>query len=146
VPDLLDSSTDSFSVKAMEHVRANMGELATAMSIEITQVSTEAITASMPVVGNRQPFGLLHGGASAVLAETLGSIHSALLAPPGKIPVGIELSCSHHRAAREGDVIGTSTPITAGRTLAAMAISIRDSDDRLICTARLTCMYRDASS
>jgi len=98
----------------------------------------------MPVEGNTQPYGLLHGGASAVLAETLGSIGSALHAGiESRIAVGIELSCTHHRSARAGYVTGVATPLSLGRTLATWDIVITDDDDKRICTARLTCLLRD---
>lgn len=119
-----------------------MGELATTMGIVVRAVDRGQLRADMPVEGNRQPYGLLHGGASAVLAETAGSILSAVLAPPGTFPVGIELSCTHHRSARHGRVHALCTPITVGRTLATMSISITDDEGRLCCTARLTCLFR----
>jgi 1,4-dihydroxy-2-naphthoyl-CoA hydrolase len=124
-------------------IRENIGELAGSMGLQLTTLTPESVQATMPVAGNRQPFGLLHGGASAVMAETLGSLHAMLLATPGRLPVGIELSCTHHRSAKDGSVHATSTPVNVGRTLATFSISIRDDDDRLICTSRLTCMYRD---
>lgn len=123
-------------------VNDNLGELATTMGVQITTASHDELRAVMPVSGNRQPYGLLHGGASAVLAETTGSIMAALLAPEGHPPVGIELSCTHHRSAREGLVEAVCTPVTVGRTLATFAIAISDDDERLLCTARLTCLYR----
>lgn len=128
---------------ALAWMRDHMGELATTMGIELTRADTEKVTADMGVAGNRQPYGLLHGGANAVLAETVGSIHSALLAPEGKVPVGVELSCTHHRSAREGSVHAVCTPISVGRTLATMSISISDDAGRLCCTARLTCLFRE---
>jgi uncharacterized protein (TIGR00369 family) len=123
-------------------IRENLGELAGAMGIDVVAVSPAELVATMPVAGNRQPYGLLHGGANAVLAETAGSILSALLGPSGTYPVGIELSCTHHRSARSGRVRATCTPISVGRTLATMSISISDEDERLCCTARLTCLFR----
>jgi uncharacterized protein (TIGR00369 family) len=97
----------------------------------------------MPVAGNTQPYGLLHGGASGVLAESVGSIASSLHAGPGRIALGIELSLSHHRSAREGFVHARATPLAVGRTLATFHIAITDDSDRAICTARLTCLLRD---
>lgn len=120
------------------------GELAEKMDIVITEVSAECLVATMPVHGNRQPFGLLHGGASAVLAETVGSIHAAVLAGAGRFPVGVELSCTHHRSARDGLVTATSTPLHAGRQMQSFHITIRDDADRAVCTARLTCFIRSA--
>lgn len=120
------------------------GELASTMGIVFTEATPERVVATMPVEGNRQPFGLLHGGANAALAETVGSVHAVLLAGEGRIAVGIELSCSHHRSAREGTVTAVSTPLHAGRQLATFDISIRDEADRTLCTARLTCFLRSA--
>lgn len=123
-------------------VNANMGELATTMGIVVTALTPEELRAEMPVAGNRQPYGLLHGGASAVLAETAGSIMAAIRAPEGHPPVGIELSCTHHRSARDGMAHAVCTPVNVGRTLATMAIQVTDDNGRLLCTARLTCLYR----
>ncbi|GIG58149.1 hypothetical protein Lfu02_25210 [Longispora fulva] len=119
------------------------GDLAKKMGIEITEASPERVVATMPVEGNTQPYGVLHGGASAVLAETVGSIGSALYAgQSGGIALGTELSCTHHRSARTGLVTGVATPIHLGRTLATYEIIISDSAGRRICTARLTCAIR----
>lgn len=113
------------------------------MGIEILEFGAERTVGTMPVAPNRQPYGLLHGGASAVLAETLGSIAAFHGTPPGKVPVGIELNCTHHRSARTGLVTGTATRISGGGTLATYDITIVDERDRLVCTSRLTCMYID---
>lgn len=121
-----------------------MGELAETMGITIVTATVERMVATMPVEGNRQPYGLLHGGASAVLAETVGSVAAALHAGPDRIAVGIELSCTHHRAARSGTVTAVATPLSLGRTLATYEIAISDDADRRVCTARLTCLVRDA--
>lgn len=117
------------------------GELNQRMGIRITHAAPEQITGTMPVEGNRQPVGLLHGGASGVLAETLGSTHAALLGPPHTNPVGTELSCSHHRSATSGTVTGTSTPLHVGRTMATFEVVVRDEQDRRLCTARLSCHF-----
>lgn len=117
------------------------GELAERMGLVITRYAPDAVVATMPVDGNRQPFGLLHGGANGVLAESVGSMHAALLGR-GRSGVGIELSCSHLRPATSGLVTATSTPISVGRTLATFAIAITDDRGRDTCVARLTCLYR----
>jgi 1,4-dihydroxy-2-naphthoyl-CoA hydrolase len=127
-----------------EHVMTfGVGELAESMGIEITEATPERMVGRMPVAGNRQPFGLLHGGASVVLAETLGSIAAALHAGPERVPVGIEISATHHRSATSGHVTGTATAITLGRTLATYEIVIVDDEGRRTCTSRLTCLLRD---
>lgn len=122
--------------------QASVGTLVDRMGIVLTEVQPGQVSGVMPVVGNTQPYGLLHGGASAVLAETLGSIAAAVHAGPERIAVGIELSCTHHRAVREGQVVGTATPLHEGSSLATYEIRIVDEDGRRVCTARLTCMLR----
>jgi len=120
-----------------------VGELGDTMGIEITEASPDRIVGRMPVAGNRQPYGLLHGGASVVLAETLGSLAAALHGGPEKAPVGIEVSATHHRSATSGSVTATATAISLGRTLATYEIVIVDDEGRRTCTARLTCLLRD---
>ncbi len=127
---------------ALAAINGHPGELVSKMGIAVVSVTPEQMIATMPVEGNRQPYGLLHGGASGVLAETLGSMHAAVLAPAGTYPVGIELNCTHHRSATSGTVAGTSTVLSAGRTLAAFDISVRDEQGRRVCTARLSCIFR----
>lgn len=129
---------------ANELIAGEAGEqLTERMGIKITEWDPDRVVGTMPVAHNRQPFGLLHGGASAVLAETLGSIAAALWSMPEKVPLGVELSCSHHRAATEGEVTGVCTPLHRGRTVATFEIRISDDQQRPICTARLTCLLRD---
>ena len=82
----------------------------------------------MPVAGNTQPYGLLHGGASVVLAETLGSLGAALHAGPGRVAVGLDINATHHRAARAGHVRGVATPLQLGRTLASYEVVITDDE------------------
>ncbi|QIK76289.1 hotdog fold thioesterase [Nocardioides piscis] len=116
-----------------------MGALNEKMGVRITEISTDRIVATMPVEGNTQPYGLLHGGASVVLAETLGSIGSAIHAAPDKIPVGVDINATHHRSATEGTVTGTATPIHLGRSMAAFEVVITDEAGRRVCTSRITC-------
>jgi uncharacterized protein (TIGR00369 family) len=130
-----------------EQVNAfGIGELAETMGIEIVSASAERMVGRMPVTGNRQPFGLLHGGASVVLAETLGSMAAAIHGGPERVPVGIEISATHHRSATSGYVSAEATAISLGRTLATYEIVIRDDEGRRTCTARLTCLLRDRPS
>ena len=119
------------------------GTLLERMEIEITQASAERTVGRMPVAGNTQPNGLLHAGASAVLAESLGSIASAHHAGAERIAVGIDLNITHHRAAREGYVTGVATPLSLGRSVAAYEIVISDESGQRIASARLTCQLRD---
>ncbi len=123
---------------------SNPHSLVQRMGIEIVEASPERVVGTMPVEGNTQPYGLLHGGASAVLAETLGSIGSALHAGPDRIAVGLDLNATHHRAARSGIVTGVATPLSLGSTLASWEIVVTDDHDHRLCTARLTCLLRDA--
>jgi 1,4-dihydroxy-2-naphthoyl-CoA hydrolase len=123
---------------------AHLGELASSMGVKVTEATKERVVGTMPVAGNRQPYGLLHGGANAVLAETLGSVHAALLARAGRIVVGIDLNCTHHRSATDGTVTGVCTPLQAGRTVSSFEIVITDETGRRLCTSRLTCISRDA--
>lgn len=119
------------------------GTLPHRMGIEFVEAGAERVVARMPVEGNTQPYGLLHGGASAVLAETLGSVGAAIHAGPDRIAVGIELNATHHRSATSGYVTGVATRLHGGRTLATYDIEITDDQGRRVCTSRLTCMLRD---
>ena len=121
----------------------NGGTLGEKMGIEILEVTSQRVVATMPVAGNTQPFGLLHGGASVVLAETLGSIGAMMHAGEGRIAVGIEINATHHRAARAGLVTGTATALSLGNTLATYDVLITDEDDKLMCTSRITCLIRE---
>lgn len=120
------------------------GQLNDRMGIELLYWSRDEVVGRMPVAGNLQPYGLLHGGANAVLAETLGSVLAGLNLPPEQSPVGLELSCTHHRAATEGWVTGTARPVHRGRSTSTSEIVIIDDHGRRTCTARLTCLHRKA--
>jgi len=117
--------------------------LAQRMGITITEASTQRVVGTMPVAGNIQPYGILHGGASCVLAETLGSTGAALHAGRHRATLGIEISATHHRAATDGYVTGVATQVHGGRTLATYEIVITDDRGRRVCTARLSCLMRD---
>ncbi|MEV0016038.1 PaaI family thioesterase [Streptomyces tendae] len=119
------------------------GHLGTRMGVQIVEASADRVVGTMPVEGNTQPYGLLHGGASAVLAETLGSVGSMLHGGSSKIAVGVDLNCTHHRGVRSGLVTGVATPVHRGRSTATYEVVIRDEQDRRVCTARLTCLLRD---
>ena len=113
------------------------------LGIKLISVTPEKIVATMPVEGNTQPMGLLHGGASLVLAESLGSYGAALNAGAGRSAVGLEINATHHRSARSGIVTGTATPLSLGNTVATFEVVITDESDRRICTARITCLLRE---
>jgi 1,4-dihydroxy-2-naphthoyl-CoA hydrolase len=133
------TETDPSSAITPFHV----GTLADRMGIEFLEAGPDRVVGRMPVEGNKQPYGLLHGGASVVLAETLGSVGAALFAGEGRIAVGIEINASHHRSATDGHVTGVATRLHGGRTLATYDIEISDDQGRRVCTSRLTCMLRD---
>jgi len=120
-----------------------LGALCERMGVRLLEARKGRVVATMPVEGNTQPFGVLNGGASAVLAETLGSIAAALHAGPGRYPVGLDLNCTHHRSVREGFVTAVATPLAEGRTIASYDIKVSDDAGRMICSARLTCLIRD---
>ncbi|ONI89456.1 aromatic compound degradation protein PaaI [Saccharothrix sp. ALI-22-I] len=119
-------------------------QLTNRLGIEITDWNADRLVGTMPVKGNRQPYGLLHGGANAVLAETLGSYAATMHAAPDRLAVGLELSCTHHRGVTEGVVTGVCTPIHRGRSTATFEIVLTDEQGRRACTARLTCFLKDA--
>ncbi|MFI1863364.1 PaaI family thioesterase [Streptomyces jumonjinensis] len=120
------------------------GHLGERMGVRILEASAERVVGAMPVEGNTQPYGLLHGGASAVLAETLGSIGSMLHGGAARIAVGVDLNCTHHRGVRSGVVTGVATPVHRGRSTATYEIVITDEQEKRVCTARLTCLLREA--
>jgi 1,4-dihydroxy-2-naphthoyl-CoA hydrolase len=124
------------------------GTLAGRMGITIVAASAARVVATMPVAGNTQPHGLLHGGASCVLAETIGSLGAFLHAGAGagRTVVGIEISATHHRGARDGEVTAVATLAHGGRTLATYDIVITDAGGNRVCTSRLTCLIRDQAA
>lgn len=119
-----------------------LGALGERMGMTLVECSAERVVITMPVEGNTQPYGLLHGGASAVLIETAGSIGAALHAGRDAMVVGLDINATHHRSAKEGIVTATATPLSLGRTLTSYAVQVHDSDGRLVCTGRLTCLIR----
>jgi uncharacterized protein (TIGR00369 family) len=124
-------------------VESGGGELARKMGIEFLELSATRSVARMPVAGNTQVIGLLHGGAHVVLGETLGSLSSAIHAGPGRYAVGIEINATHSRSVTEGWVTGTCTAIVLGRTLATHEIAMTDDQGRRLSTVRMTNMLRD---
>ena len=116
------------------------------MGIEISEAAPERVVGTMPVDGNTQPYGLLHGGASCVLAETLGSVGAVMHGETVDRPfaVGVDINATHHKSARSGLVTGVATPVHRGRTMATYEIIITDDDGERVCTARITCQLRGA--
>src|SRR5688500_2618382 len=142
---MADQNAEQTPGELLELIMASSeGSLAARMGIELTSVAKDRLEATMPVDGNRQPYGLLHGGASCVLAESLASVGSALHGWPERIAVGVDINATHHRPAREGLVTGVATPLHLGRTTATWDVAITDEDGRRICTARVTCLLREA--
>ncbi len=116
------------------------GTLDKKMGIEIIEASPQRLVGTMPVEGNQQPFGLLHGGANVVLAESLGSVGTHLHAGPTRRIVGIEISASHHKSATSGVVTGVATAVTLGKTLCTYNVEITNDKGEKTCTARITCL------
>ena len=117
------------------------------MGIVVSEASVERVVATMPVEGNTQPFGLLHGGASCVLAESIGSYGATLHARRlfGGYAVGVEISATHHRGVTSGTITAVATPAHLGGLIATYDVVITDDQDRRVCTARLTCVLRKAN-
>ena len=116
------------------------GELDKKMGIEIIEASPERLVATMPVEGNTQPLGLLHGGANVVLAESLGSIGTQLHAGPHCRIVGVDINATHHKSATSGFVTGTASAVTLGKTLCCYNVEITNDKGERTCTARITCL------
>lgn len=131
----------------LEAVRESMrGNLCETLGMEIILAKMGQLQARMPVDHRtRQPFGLLHGGASVALAETLGSIGANMLAGPDRFAVGMEINANHLRAVRDGYVTGTATLIHNGRSSQVWEIRICDEQDQLCCISRFTAALRDRS-
>ncbi|WP_375400216.1 PaaI family thioesterase [uncultured Amnibacterium sp.] len=125
-------------------VSSGGGALAEKMGIEVLELGAEHSVARMPVQGNTQVIGLLHGGAHVVLGESLGSLSSAVHAGPGRYVVGIEINATHSRSARTGFVTGTCDALSLGRTLCTHEIVMRDDEGRRLSTVRMTNLLRDA--
>ena len=120
-----------------------IGALVVKMGIRFLEMSPERTVATMPVEGNTQVAGILHGGAHVVLAETLGSFAAGMHAGPGRQALGIEVGATHHRAVASGTVTGTCTAIHLGRTLTTHEIVMTDEQGRRLSTARITNLIRD---
>ena len=116
------------------------GALDIKMGIEMLEVSPERLVARMPVEGNTQPIGLLHGGANVVLAESLGSIGTQLHAGPDRTVVGIDINATHHKSATKGKVTAVATAISLGKTMCSYEIVITNDEGQRTCTARITCL------
>lgn len=116
------------------------GALDKKMGIEILEASPERLVGRMPVEGNTQPIGILHGGANVVLAESLGSIGTQLHAGVGRKIVGVDINATHHKSAITGYVTATATAISLGKTLCSYNVEIVNEKGERSCTARITCL------
>jgi uncharacterized protein (TIGR00369 family) len=125
-------------------VDLNLGELASKLGIEILDQSPDHLVGRMPVAGNRQPFGRLHGGATAALGETLGSLAATEHASgQGRIAVGVDLNITHYLGVRDGHVTGTARPLHLGEHLTSHEVAMEDDSGRLVATVRITNMLLD---
>lgn len=128
---------ESLTVERLNAV--NQGNMAETLGIQFTEVGDRFLEATMPVDRRtRQPAGLLHGGASVALAETLGSVASATIVGPDNMIVGLEINANHLRAKREGVVTGRAEPLHVGKRTHVWDVKLRDEDGRLLCVSRLT--------
>ena len=121
-----------------------LGELDEKMGVRILEQSAERVVATMPVEGNRQSFGLLHGGASVAFAEALGSWAAVIHAGPGRSAVGVDINATHHRSARSGLITGVATAIRLGRTITSHEVVVTDDEGNRLCTARITNLIIEA--
>jgi uncharacterized protein (TIGR00369 family) len=129
----------SFSLPVAVAAGYRHEQLVDKLGIEILDWGPGYVRGTMPVAGNRQPVGIMHGGANAAFAETLGSIAAFLHAGPHGQAVGLDLSCTHHRWVGSGVVTGVATPLHEGHASASYEIVITDGRGLRTCTARLTC-------
>ncbi|WP_026817984.1 hotdog fold thioesterase [Arthrobacter castelli] len=120
-----------------------LGELDEKMGVKVLEESAERVVATMPVEGNRQSFGLLHGGASLSFGEAIGSWAAVIHAGSNRSAVGVDVSATHHRSARSGMVTGVATAIHLGRTTTSHEVVIYDEEDRRLCTLRITNLILD---
>jgi uncharacterized protein (TIGR00369 family) len=117
-----------------------IGALDKKMGIEIIEASPQRLVGTMPVEGNTQPIGLLHGGANVVLAESLGSVGTQLHAGPNRKIVGVDINATHHKSATKGIVTGVATAVSLGKTMCCYDIVITNDEGQRTCTARITCL------
>lgn len=143
---MTDKLTPAAELPELPDRASLVGTLLERMEIVITEVTAERAVGHMPVAGNTQPMGLLHGGASVVLAESLGSIAAAIHAGPGRTAVGTEINATHHRSARSGYAHAVATAIHLGGSSATYEIVVSDDDGARLCTARLSCRLLEIRS
>jgi 1,4-dihydroxy-2-naphthoyl-CoA hydrolase len=140
LPPLASSDPVEAARLANEHMRTGLAER---LGIEWLEISGERVMARMPVEGNVQPYGILHGGATAALCETVASVGTAVRVGAEKRVTGVELNINHIRAVTAGAVTATGVPLHVGRTTAVWDMRVHDDDERLIAVSRLTLAIRD---
>ncbi|QKJ25302.1 PaaI family thioesterase [Aquiluna borgnonia] len=138
IPLVTENSINASDTALELMKQRGLGALADSMGIKLVELSAERAVATMPVAGNTQPIGILHGGAHVVLAESLGSFAANVHAHPWGYAVGIELNASHHASISEGVVTGTCTAVKLGKTLTTHEIKMTDESGRLLSTVRIT--------
>ena len=141
--DPADTSTAQRNPDMDWAVERGMGALAEKMGLTWLEFSAERCVATMPVAGNTQPVGLMHGGAYVVLGESLGSMAANLHAGPGRLAVGVDINATHTRSATSGVVTGVCTPIHLGRSITVHEIVVSDDQGRRCSTIRITNMIKD---
>ena len=119
------------------------GTMLQRIGLEYVEMSQERVVARIPVEGNTQPYGVLHGGATAALCETIGSVGTAVIVGLDKLVMGIELNVNHIRSVRTGHVTATGTPLHVGRSTAVWDMQVRDDEGRLVAVSRLTLAIRE---
>jgi uncharacterized protein (TIGR00369 family) len=119
------------------------GEMMRRLGIEWLEVAPDRVMARIPVDGNTQPYGILHGGATAALCETVASFGAAINAGAERVVMGVELNVNHLRAARDGHITASGRPVHQGRTMAVWTMEVHDDDGRLVAVGRLTLAVRE---
>lgn len=130
------ASSDNAAGKSLPD---DLGGVMSVLDIELVETGPERVTASMPVTPrHHQPFGVLHGGVSVVLAESAASVGAYLATPEGYTAVGLEVNANHVRSVRDGRLAAVATPLHTGRTTHVWHVKIHHEDDKLICVSRST--------
>ncbi len=134
---------DNLDPELQERFSSGGGELTRKVGIELLEISAERTVGRMPVEGNRQVVGILHGGAHVVLGETLGSVAAAVHAGAGRYAVGIDINATHTRSIADGWVTGTCTAISLGKTICVHEIIVTNEAGERLSTVRITNLLRD---
>lgn len=134
-----ETTVEQTTENQFETWQITLGELDEKMGVQVIEESAERVVATMPVEGNRQSLGLLHGGAMVSLAEAVGSWASVIHASSmGKVAVGVDINATHHKSSKTGIVKATATPIHLGRSLTTHEVVVEHENGDRLCTARIT--------